>query len=209
MNRNAFVLLALSASLLFMGCVQTPTATPTPTAMPTVLATATPTPVLTPTATPRLTPTPTIEPTATPTPVPTGTLEGLATAVKGAVTRALGLSIELEERTESYAGYPNTVFVGSLHDSQHELTVRVLRPATLWSSNDMSYVQTRSGETTQKAEVYWEKSSTFDKQVNKIRMYCYGKKLYIEANLDLFLPTGVDPQSSDKLVTQLIDACPE
>ena len=121
----------------------------------------------------------------------------------------MNFSIELEERTESYAGYPNTVFVGSFRDAQHDLSVRVLRPATLWSSTDMSYVQARSGETTQKAEVYWEKSSTFDKQVNKIKMYCYGKKLVIEANLDLFLPTGVDPQSSDKLVSTLIDACPE
>lgn len=214
MNRIFILLTVITVSLLALGCVQQAQPTPAPTIAPTAAPLGTPTPgPAAATATPGTqAATPTAEVTATPTAAPTpapATLDSLAENARVAAELALNRTFAMEKKAEAYGGYQRDVFIGGLRDSFYDFSLRVVPASTLWSSTDMSYVQARSGFTTQKREVYWEKSSTFDQQSNKIKMYCYGNKLVIEANINLFLPAGVDPSASEQLMRALVDVCPD
>jgi hypothetical protein len=208
----------LAGALLLLGCLQpqagAPLASPTLAAtLPPATATPTPAP-----AVQEATTTATAPLGGTPTPIPTvgaspaaGTLEGLAASVQGAAALGLDRTLRLEETTQAYGGYTQKVYAGAFRDSNYDLSVLVSRPATRWSSTDLTNVQPRTGESgSRKAEVYWEQSSTFDRQTNKIRMPCYGWRFFIDATFEIFLPSaGSDPLASNKLVAALVDACPD
>lgn len=209
---NKFILIPLLGMLLLAGCVQPPAANPTPT--PTVTLTATPTASAS--AVAKTTAEATASPSATPAPTPVPatvqpTLESIASSAQGAVASSLNLSsFTLQETTEAYGGFMQRIFLGGLKDEHYDLSIRVMHPATRWSSNDMTLVAPRTGtKGTEKAEVYWQQTNLLDKQVNKIRMPCFGWKFFIEANLEVNIPSGTSLESAPKLLGALIDACPD